>query len=95
LPAPDGTFARTRPPEPTWTVQSLQAPFRTTPLTRSPDLGELGGAKIECELNDGIAGVAATVPPVERNRATQSPAAAAARAMSVANRKTTADICGD
>jgi hypothetical protein len=76
-------------------VQPLQAPFLTTPLTASPGIGGVAGAKIDCELNDGIAGVAVTVPPVERNRATQSPAAATARATNEIIRKTAADMCGD
>src|SRR5947208_3143946 len=92
LPAPDGTSARTSPREPTCTTQSPQAPFRTTPSTFGPEPGRVAGAKIDCELIEGIAGVAVTVPPVERNRATQSPAAAMASATNEINRKAAA-IC--
>jgi hypothetical protein len=76
-------------------VQLPQASLRTTPPTGSPDVGEVAGAKIDFELNDGIAGVAVTVLPLERNRATQSPAAATARAKNETKRRTAAGMCGD
>jgi len=76
-------------------VQPLQAPFRTTPLTDSPDLGGVAGTKTDFEPNEGIADVAVTVPPVERKRATQSPPATTARATNKVIRKTAADMCGD
>jgi hypothetical protein len=56
--------------------------FRTTPLTDSPDLGGLAGETVE--LNDGIAGVAVTVPPVSETGYPE-PSATAARATAEAN----------
>ena len=76
-------------------MQCLQASFRTTPLTCRPDKGGIAGAKIDCELTDGIAGVVVKLPLVERNTATHSPAATAARATNEIDRNTAADMGGD
>src|SRR6476620_7966714 len=75
-----------------WTLQSLQAPFRTMSLTMSPDLSRGSGAKIDCELTDGITGVTVTVASVDRNRPPQSTPAAIASARNEANRKAAADM---
>jgi hypothetical protein len=64
-------------------------------LTLSPEAGRVGGAKIDSELYDGITGVAVTVLPVERNRATQSTPAAAASTKNETNRKAAAGMSSE
>lgn len=49
------------------------------------------GAKIDCEVADGIAGVAVTGAPADRNKPTQSAPAATAIATNETNRKVMVD----